>query len=159
MHASTTTRACLYYDIPFLTRPRFIAAACRKTDRMHVHVRDQTNNATYALTGCVPAVREDKDALPCVRRYRCSVPAVRGRNRFYFASNKEALPCVRRCSWWVQLSASPPKVLFRWLSFIDRVDHATPRAPRRWTTARPRKGMTRGQGRRGSGPHGGECVG
>ena len=41
VRASTTTRACLYYDtcepilrhVPFLTRPRFIAATCRQTDR------------------------------------------------------------------------------------------------------------------------------
>ena len=41
---------------------------------------------------------------------------------------------------WTQLSASPRTVLFRWISFVD---HAVPRAPRQWTTARPRKGMTR----------------
>ena len=44
---------------------------------------------------------------------------------------------------WTQLSASPCTVLFRWKSFLDHVDHATRRAPRRWTTARPRKGTTR----------------
>ena len=37
------------------------------------------------------------DALPCVRRCRWWVPAVRGVNRFF----SDALPCVRRCSWWV----------------------------------------------------------
>src|SRR5512132_4705558 len=50
-----------------------------------------------------------------------------------------------------QLSASPRTVLFRWKSVVDHIDHAAPRAPRRWTTARPRKGTTRSQGRRGSG--------
>src|SRR3954470_15687579 len=45
---------------------------------------------------------------------------------------------------WTQLSASPRTVLFRW-NVVDHVDHAAPRAPRRWTTARPRKG------RRGAG--------
>ena len=57
--------ACLYYDmcapllshVPFLTRPRFIAAACRQTDRMYVHIRDQNDNATYASTRWVPTVR------------------------------------------------------------------------------------------------------
>src|SRR3954463_10683663 len=44
---------------------------------------------------------------------------------------------------WTQLSASPHTVLFRWKSFLDHVDHAARRAPRRWTTARPRKGTTR----------------
>ena len=43
---------------------------------------------------------------------------------------------------WTQLSASPCIVLFRWNSFLDHVDHAARRAPRRWTTARPRKGTT-----------------
>ena len=45
----------------------------------------------------------------------------------------------------------------RWM---DIVDHAAPRAPGRWTTARPRKGTTRSQGRRGSGsPRGEEYEG
>ena len=42
-------------------------------------------------------------------------------------------------------------VLFRWKSFLDHVDHAAPRAPGRWMTARPRKGTKRRRGRRGSG--------
>ena len=51
-------------------------------------------------------------------------------------------------------------VLFRWKSFLDHVDHAARRAPRRWTTARPRKGTTRSRGRRGSGsPRGEEYEG
>ena len=57
---------------------------------------------------------------------------------------------------WTQLSASPRTVLFRWKSFLDHVDHAARRAPRRWTTARPRKGTTRSRGRRGSGCPSGE---
>ena len=36
----------------------------------------------------------------------------------------------------------------RWM---DIVDHSAPRAPGRWTTARPRKGTTQSRGRRGSG--------
>ena len=51
-------------------------------------------------------------------------------------------------------------LLFRWKSFLDHVDHAAPRAPGRWTTARPRKGTTRSRGRRGSGsPRGEEYEG
>ena len=39
-------------------------------------------------------------------------------------------------------------------SVVDHTDHAAPRAPRRWTTARPRKGTTRSRGRHSSGcPH------
>ena len=52
---------------------------------------------------------------------------------------------------WTQLSASPRTVHVRWKSFLDHVDHAALRAPGRWTTARPRKGMTRSRGRRDSG--------
>ena len=58
-------RARLYYDmcapllrhVPFLTRPQFIAAACKQTDHMYVHIRDQNDNATYASTRWVPTVR------------------------------------------------------------------------------------------------------
>ena len=61
---------------------------------------------------------------------------------------------------WTQLSAYQHTILFRWKSFLDHVDHAAPRAPRRWTTVRPRKGTTGSQGRRGSGsPHGEEYEG
>ena len=74
------------------------------------------------------------------------VPNVRGRNH-YFARNKEAFPWV----WpWTQMSASTRTVLSRW-NVVDHIDHVTPRAPRRWTTARPRKGTTRSRGRRDSG--------
>ena len=51
---------------------------------------------------------------------------------------------------WTQLSASPRTVLFRWKSVVDHIDHAAPRAPARWTTARARKGTTQRQGRLGS---------
>ena len=61
---------------------------------------------------------------------------------------------------WTQLSASTHTVHVRWKPFLDHVDHAAPRAPRRWTTARPRKGTTRSRGRRGSGcPRGEEYEG
>ena len=51
-------------------------------------------------------------------------------------------------------AASPCTVLFRWKSFLDHVDHAAPRAPGRWTMARPRNGTARSRGRRSSGcPH------
>ena len=74
------------------------------------------------------------------------VLAVRWRNH-YFACNKEAFPCVRP---WTHLSSSPRTVHFRWMSFIDHIDQAAPRAPGRWTTARPRKGTTQSQGILGS---------
>ena len=50
-----------------------------------------------------------------------------------------------------ECTSSPRTVHIRWKPFLDHVDHAVPRAPRRWTTARPRKGMTRSRGRRDSG--------
>ena len=52
------------------------------------------------------------------------VPAVRWGNH-YFARNKEAFPCVRP---WTQLLASPCTVQFRWMSFVDHIDHAAPSA-------------------------------
>ena len=50
------------------------------------------------------------------------VPAVRWRNH-YFARNMEAFPCVRP---WTQLLASPHTIHFRWMSFVDHVDHSAP---------------------------------
>ena len=45
----------------------------------------------------------------------------------------------------------------RWM---DIIDHAAPRAPWRWTTARPTMGTTRSRGRLGNGcPRGGEYEG
>ena len=118
----------------------------------------------------------NKEALPCMQRYGWWVRPVNGGNIFfheiqrpfrlvpdvrwrnhYFARNKEAFPCVRP---WTQLSASPRTVHVRWKSFLDHVDHATQRVPRRWTTARPRKGTTWSWGRRDSGcPRGEEYEG
>ena len=59
-----------------------------------------------------------------IRRPFRWVPAVRWRNH-YFARNKEAFPCMRP---WTQLSASPRTVYFRWMSFVDQVDHSAPSA-------------------------------
>ena len=83
------------------------------------------------------------------------VPAIRWRNH-YFLRNKEALPCCRRgpsCQPLLVQSTSDGSRSFH-------VDHAAPRAPRRWTTARPRKGTMQSRGRRGSGfPRGEEYKG
>ena len=48
---------------------------------------------------------------------------------------------------WTQQSASSCKVLFRWKSVVDHVDHAASRAPGPWS--RRRRGL--GRGRRGAG--------
>ena len=62
--------------------------------------------------------------------------------------------------WRTQLSASPRTIHVRWKSFLDHVDHAAPRAPGWWTTARPRKGTAWSRGRRISGsPRGEEYEG
>ena len=56
-----------------------------------------------------------------------------------------------------QEDQSLKKYYGRWM---DIVDHAAPRAPGRWTTARPRKGTTGSWGRRSSGsPRGEEYEG
>ena len=46
------------------------------------------------------------------------------------------------------------------MDVVHHVDQAAPRAPARWTTARPRKGTMRSRGRRGRGsPRGEEYEG
>ena len=106
-----------------------------------------------ANRGSIHFFVRNKEALPCVRRYSWWVRAVSGGNVF-FAKYRGPFPCVRP---WTQLSASPRTVHFRCMSVVDHVDQAAPRAPGRWTTARPRKGTTRRQGRLGSCfPRGGE---
>src|SRR4051812_25353269 len=74
VRASTMTRALPYSA----TVHRYSLQTDRSTS-MYVHVRDQTDNATYASTRWVLTVREDKEALPCVRTYSWWVPVVRGR--------------------------------------------------------------------------------
>src|SRR4051812_11260184 len=88
------TCAPLLRHVPFLTRPRFIAAACRQTDHLYVHVRDQNDNAIHASTGWVPTVRH---FLACEDVAGGSQQS--GGESFFFCP--DALPCVRRCSWWV----------------------------------------------------------
>ena len=84
----------------------------------------------------VPAVRGETFFREIQRPFRW-VPAVRWRNH-YFARTVHG----------------------RWMSFVDHVDKAAPRAPGRWTTARPRKGTTQSRGRLGNGcPRGGEYEG
>ena len=111
-------RVRLYYDTyaPLLRHVR-----ASTSTSMYVHVRDQNANATYASTRWVPTLRHFlacehvagesqqsggriilfycPDALPCVRRCSCWVPAVRGESYCFFCP--DTLPCVRRCSWWL----------------------------------------------------------
>ena len=57
-------------------------------------------------------------------------------------------------------AVDPAVSLFQRKSVIDHIDHAAPRAPRRWTMARPWKGTTQSRGRRDSGcPRGEENEG
>ena len=84
----------------------------------------------------------NKEALPCVRRYSWWVRAVNG-SIHSFWRNKEVLACVRPWTMWVPTVSLSMYVPLLMLSFVDNVDHAVPRTPARWTTVRPRKGMTR----------------
>ena len=166
-------RARLYYDTcaPLLRHVPFIAAACRQTNRMYVHVRDQNDNATYASTRWVLTIMH---FLPCedvaggtqqsggkciFREIRWPVrwvPAVRWRNH-YFARNKEPLPCCGRGPSCQPLHVQYSSDGSRSLTMLTT---RAPRAPGRWTTVRPRKGTTRSRGRRGSGsPRGEEYEG
>ena len=87
VRASTTTRACLYYDT---------CAPLHRPVYMYVHVRDQNDNATYASTRWVPTVRH---FLACEDVAGGSQQSG-GRIVLGFFC-PDALPCVRRCSWWV----------------------------------------------------------
>ena len=75
---SELLRGGLYYDMCSYLLGHGSSLQSDRSTSMYIHVRDKIDNATYASTVWVPAVREDKDALPCVRRYSCWVPAVRG---------------------------------------------------------------------------------
>ena len=57
---------------------------------------------------------------------------------------------------WTQLSASPRTTHVQWKPFLDHVDHTAPRAPGRWTMARPSKGTMRSRGRHDTGSLRGE---
>ena len=85
-------RARLYYDTcaPLL---RHVHASTSTS--MYIHVRDQNDNATYALTRWVPTVRH---FLVCEDVAGGSQQS--GGESFCFFC-PDALPCVRRCSWWV----------------------------------------------------------
>ena len=105
---------------------------------MYVNVHDKRDNGTYASIGWVLAVREDKDALPCVRRYSCWVLAVRGdiflpiiRTHFLacedvaggsqqsgeeniiFQGKKDAVACMRPWAWCVPTVSLSRTVIFR----------------------------------------------
>ena len=79
-------RARLYYDT---------CAPLHRPVYMYVHVRDQNDNATYALTRWVPTVRH---FLACEDVAGGSQQSG-GRIVLFFCPY--ALPCVRTCSWWV----------------------------------------------------------
>ena len=77
-----------------------------------------------------------------MRRYSWWVRAVSGSIHSFWC-NKEVLACVRPWTMWVPTVSLSMYIPLPMLSFVDNVDHAVPRTPARWTTARPRKGMTR----------------
>src|SRR3989337_267888 len=63
VRASTMTRA-----LPYTAMVHRCSLQTDRSTSMYVHVRDQNDNATYASTRWVPTVREDKEALHCMRR-------------------------------------------------------------------------------------------
>jgi hypothetical protein len=71
-------RRGLYYDTWRSLHAHGPSLQSDRSTSMYMHVHDQTDNATYASNGWVPAVGGYKEALPCVRRYSFWVPAVRG---------------------------------------------------------------------------------
>src|SRR5215216_479635 len=87
------TCAPLLRHMPFLTRPRFIAVACRQTDRPVCTYTFVTRMTTLRT------LRPSGSQLSGGKRFFHEiwwpvrwVPAVRWRNH-YFPRNKEALPC------------------------------------------------------------------
>src|SRR5215216_6308315 len=106
----------LLRHVPFLTRPRFIAAACRQTDRpvcTYTFATRMTTLRTLRPGRSRLSGRIRRHFLACedvaggsqqskgkhffheIRWPVRWVPAVRWRNH-YFARNKEALPCCGR---------------------------------------------------------------
>ena len=113
--ASTTTRA-----LPYTATVHRRSLQTDRSTSMYVHVRDQNDNATYALTRWVPTVRhflacEDVAGgsqqsgrriifFPVIWTHFLACEDVAGGSQqsggeSFFSSN--ALPCVERCSWWV----------------------------------------------------------
>src|SRR5215216_1950704 len=110
-----------------------------------------TYNTTYASTRWVPAVREDKDALPCVRRCSWWVQAVKGRKHYFFRVKRMQLHACVHGSDASSLSVSHVQS-----SSDDSRLLTTLTTPCRahqgwWMTVRPQTGTTQRCGRRGSG--------
>ena len=78
-------RVRLYYDT---------CAPLHRPVYMYVHVHDQNDNATYALTRWVPTVRQ---FLACEN---VAGGSQQSKGRIVFFAQTHFL-CVRRCSWWV----------------------------------------------------------
>ena len=98
----------------------------------------------------VPANRGSIHFLCVIRRHFLACEDIAGGSdmsageRFFHEIQRPFrwVPAVR---WWNHYFART--VHGRWMSFVDHVDQAAPRAPWRWMTARPRKGTTRSRGR------------
>ena len=103
---------------------------------MYIHVRDQSDNATYASTRWVPTIRH---FLAC-EGVASGSHQLGGKHIFakYDGSSGGSplsgggiiiLHVIRRhflAAAWTQLSASPRTVHVRWKPFLDHVDHAAP---------------------------------
>ena len=87
--------------MPFLTRPWFIAAACRQTDRpvcTYTFATRMTTLCTLRPGGSRLSGR--------IRRHFLACEDVAGGSQqsggeSFFAHNMDALLCMRSCSWWV----------------------------------------------------------
>ena len=53
--------------------------------------------------------------------------------------------------WFGRLAQEDQRLKKHYGHWMDIIDHAAPRAPGRWTTARPRKGTAQSQGRHSGG--------
>jgi hypothetical protein len=165
VRASTTTRA-----LPYTATVHRCSLQTDRSTSMYVHICDQNDNATYASTRWVPTIRhflayEDVAGGSQQSGGKCFFTKYGGPSGGSPLSGGGIiiLHVIRRhflAAAVTQLSASPRTVLFGWKSVVDHIDHAAPRAPRLWMTAKARKGTTRSRGRRGSGrPRGEEYEG
>ena len=91
------TCAPLLRHVPFLTRPRFIATACRQTDRPVCTYTFATRMTT--LRTVRPGGSRLSGTSLRAKMYLVG-PNSQVANHF-FACNMDTLLCVRRCSWWV----------------------------------------------------------
>src|SRR3954471_22103416 len=146
---NTTTTLFLCSDPAMYTSPGHTYARVGVRDPACMYVRGRI----FFLAHWLLYVRVHATCAPLLRHVRASTSTsmyvhVRDQNDNATYASTRWVPTVRHFLARKDVA---------WKSFLDHIDHAAPRAPGRWTTARPRKGTTRRQGRLGSSfPRGGE---